>query len=71
MVLLSQLPEGYTSLQLTFLPVRDDQDFFVRHVRTPAGFVQPSPWLGISNRNLELVHKFMSGPIARLPHACR
>jgi hypothetical protein len=28
-------------------------------LRTPAGFVQPSPWLGISNKNLELMHKFL------------
>lgn len=29
-------------------------------LRTPAGYVQPSPWLAISNKNLELMHKFMS-----------
>lgn len=28
-------------------------------LKTPAGFVQPSPWLGIANKNLELMHKFM------------
>ena len=28
-------------------------------LRTPAGYVQPSPWLAISNKNLELMHKFM------------
>ena len=38
-------------------------------LRTPAGFVQPSPWLGISNKNLELMHKFMTelglSPVSR------
>ncbi|WP_292207077.1 P27 family phage terminase small subunit [Mesorhizobium sp.] len=29
-------------------------------LRTPAGYVQPSPWLAISNKNVELMHKFMS-----------
>jgi P27 family predicted phage terminase small subunit len=28
-------------------------------LRTPAGYVQPSPWLAISNKNVELMHKFM------------
>lgn len=38
-------------------------------LRTPAGYVQPSPWLGIANKNLELMHKFMSelglSPVSR------
>lgn len=29
-------------------------------LKTPSGYVQPSPWLSISNKNLELMHKFMS-----------
>lgn len=29
-------------------------------IRTPAGYIQPSPWLGIANKNLELMHKFMT-----------
>lgn len=28
-------------------------------LKTPAGYVQPSPWLAISNKSLELMHKFM------------
>jgi P27 family predicted phage terminase small subunit len=28
-------------------------------LRMPAGYVQPSPWLAISNKNVELMHKFM------------
>ena len=38
-------------------------------LRTPAGYVQPSPWLGIANKNLEMMHKFMSelglSPVSR------
>ena len=38
-------------------------------LRTPAGYVQPSPWLAISNKNVELMHKFMSelglSPVSR------
>lgn len=38
-------------------------------LRTPAGYVQPSPWLAIANKNLELMHKFMSelglSPVSR------
>jgi P27 family predicted phage terminase small subunit len=38
-------------------------------LRTPAGYVQPSPWLAISNKNIELMHKFMSelglSPVSR------
>jgi len=26
-------------------------------LKTPAGFVQPSPWLGIANKSQELMHK--------------
>lgn len=29
-------------------------------LRTPAGYVQPSPWLAIANKNMELMHRFMS-----------
>ncbi|RUT32433.1 phage terminase small subunit P27 family [Arsenicitalea aurantiaca] len=29
-------------------------------LRTPAGYVQPNPWLAIANKNLELMHKFMT-----------
>ena len=38
-------------------------------LRTPAGYVQPSPWLAISNKNVELMYKFMSelglSPVSR------
>lgn len=38
-------------------------------LRTPAGYVQPSPWLAIANKNLELMHRFISelglSPVAR------
>lgn len=38
-------------------------------LRTPAGYVQPSLWLGIANKNLEMMHKFMSelglSPVSR------
>ena len=38
-------------------------------LKTPAGYVQPSPWLAIANKNLELMHKFMSelglSPVSR------
>lgn len=38
-------------------------------LKTPAGYVQPSPWLGIANKNLEMMHKFMSelglSPVSR------
>ena len=38
-------------------------------LKTPAGYVQPSPWLAISNKNVELMHKFMSelglSPVSR------
>jgi P27 family predicted phage terminase small subunit len=27
-------------------------------LKTPAGYVQPSPWLAISNKSVELMHKF-------------
>ena len=29
-------------------------------LKTPSGYVQPSPWLAIANKNLELMHKFMA-----------
>jgi P27 family predicted phage terminase small subunit len=29
-------------------------------LKTPSGYVQPSPYLAIANRQLELMHKFMS-----------
>ena len=28
-------------------------------LKTPSGHVQPSPWLGIASKQLELMHKFM------------
>jgi len=28
-------------------------------LRTPAGYVQPSPWLAIANKQMELMHRFM------------
>ena len=38
-------------------------------LRTPAGYVQPSPCLAIANKNLELMHRYMSelglSPVAR------
>lgn len=38
-------------------------------LRTPAGYVQASPWLAISNKNLELMHKFIGelglSPVSR------
>jgi len=38
-------------------------------LKTPAGYVQPSPWLGIANKNLEMMHKFMTelglSPVSR------
>lgn len=27
-------------------------------LKTPAGYVQPSPWLDISNKSVELMHNF-------------
>lgn len=29
-------------------------------LKTPSGHIQPSPWLGIAIKNLELMHKFMT-----------
>ena len=29
-------------------------------LKTPAGYVQPSPWLAIANKQLELMAKFMA-----------
>ena len=38
-------------------------------LRTPAGYIQASPWLAISNKNLVLMHKFMAelglSPVSR------
>jgi P27 family predicted phage terminase small subunit len=28
-------------------------------LKTPAGYIQPSPWLAIANKQLELMHRFM------------
>ncbi len=28
-------------------------------IKLPSGYIQPSPWLGIANKQLELMHKFM------------
>jgi len=44
-------------------------------LRTPAGYVQPSPWLGIANKSLETMHKFMCelslSPVSRSRVAAR
>jgi P27 family predicted phage terminase small subunit len=29
-------------------------------LKLPSGYIQPSPWLGIANKQLELMHKYMS-----------
>lgn len=29
-------------------------------IKLPSGYIQPSPWLGIANKQLELMHKYMS-----------
>jgi P27 family predicted phage terminase small subunit len=29
-------------------------------LKTPSGYVQPSPWLAISNKNLELMARFIT-----------
>ena len=29
-------------------------------IKLPSGYIQPSPWLAISTKQLELMHKFMS-----------
>src|ERR687894_2980126 len=38
-------------------------------LKLPSGYIQPSPWLGIANKQLELMHKFMGelglSPVAR------
>ena len=38
-------------------------------IKTPSGYIQPSPWLGIANKQLELMHKFMGelglSPVSR------
>ncbi len=28
-------------------------------IRLSSGYIQPSPWLGIANTQLELMHKFL------------
>ena len=46
-------------------------------IKLPSGYIQPSPWLGIANKQLELMHKFAGelglSPVSRsrvskLPH---
>ncbi len=38
-------------------------------IKLPSGYIQPSPWLGIANKQLELMHKYMSdlglSPVSR------
>jgi len=38
-------------------------------IKLPSGYIQPSPWLGIANKQLELMHKFMGelglSPVSR------
>jgi P27 family predicted phage terminase small subunit len=38
-------------------------------IKLPSGYIQPSPWLGISNKQLELMQRFMSelglSPVSR------
>ncbi len=38
-------------------------------IRLPSGYIQPSPWLGIANKQLELMHKFLGelglSPVSR------
>jgi P27 family predicted phage terminase small subunit len=29
-------------------------------IKLPSGYIQPSPWLGIANKQLEIMHKFMT-----------
>ncbi len=35
-------------------------------IKLPSGYIQPSPWLGIANKQLELMHKF-SGELGLSP----
>ncbi len=46
-------------------------------IKLPSGYIQPSPWLGIANKQLDIMHKFMGelglSPVSRsrvskLPH---
>ena len=38
-------------------------------IRLPSGYIQPSPWLGIAHKQLELMHKFLGelglSPVSR------
>jgi P27 family predicted phage terminase small subunit len=38
-------------------------------IKLPSGYIQPSPWLGIANKQLELMHKFLAelglSPVSR------
>ena len=38
-------------------------------IKLPSGYIQPSPWLGIANKQLELMHKYMGelglSPVSR------
>ena len=38
-------------------------------IRLPSGYIQPSPWLGIANKQLELMHKYLAelglSPVSR------
>jgi P27 family predicted phage terminase small subunit len=38
-------------------------------LKTPAGYVQPSPWLTIANKSVELMHKYLTelglSPVSR------
>ena len=38
-------------------------------IRLPSGYIQPSPWLGIAHKQLELMHKYLSelglSPVSR------
>jgi P27 family predicted phage terminase small subunit len=38
-------------------------------IKLPSGYIQPSPWLGIANKQLELMHKYLSdlglSPVSR------
>ncbi len=35
-------------------------------IKLPSGYIQPSPWLAISNKQLELMHKYM-GDLGLIP----
>jgi P27 family predicted phage terminase small subunit len=38
-------------------------------IKLPSGYIQPSPWLGIANKQLELMHRYMGelglSPVSR------